>query len=119
MSARLRQGRQPANSSTQLPNDWPEGMDRARHAVTEIGSQLVRNWYLTARPERDAEEGVRKFRLGGGGFGSTIVFKRSVPKVCLPLFWLAGPVSLNGVSINWKPLFLDARRVDPKLLMSG
>lgn len=100
------------------PADWPEGIESAIHAAKDIGSQLVQHWYKNDRPEEDAIAGAQKFCLGGGGFASTMVFTRSVPKVSLPLFWLAGPVTLNGVSVNWKPLFLDARRINPKLLMS-
>jgi hypothetical protein len=98
------------------PSDWPEGFDQARSAVKDIGSQLVRHQCGTEMSREDVEAKVKKFALGGGGFGSTMMFKRSVPKSCLPLFWLAGPVSLNGVSIDWEPLFRDARRVDPDLL---
>jgi hypothetical protein len=100
------------------PDDWPEGVDTARNVAKELGSQLVRHWYEKDRPDESVEDGVEKFCLGGGGFASTTMFTRSIPMVCLPLFWLAGPVTLNGVSIDWKPLFLDARRIDPKLLQS-
>lgn len=100
------------------PRDWPEDLDASRNVARELGSQLVRHWYNNDRPGDDVEEGIEKFCLGGGGFASTMTFTRSVPKVCLPLFWLAGPVSLNGVSFEWKPLFLDARRVDAELLLS-
>lgn len=99
-------------------DDWPEGLEGARNAAIELGSQLVRQWYERDRPDDNVRDGIEKFCLGGGGFASTMVFTRSVPKVCLPLFWLAGPVTLNGVAIDWKPLFLDARRVDPNLLLS-
>lgn len=100
-------------------HDWPEGRDKAMEIAKSLGGQLVRRWYETERPEEDAEKGVEKFDLGGGGFASTTVFARSVPKVCLPLFWLSGPVSLNDRTIDWKPLFLDARRVNPKLLLTA
>lgn len=98
--------------------DWPESLDRAREAAKDLGSQLVKHWYRTERPGDDADDGADKFCLGGGSFASTITFRRSVPKVCLPLFWLAGPITLNGRSTEWKPLFLDARRVEPELLLS-
>jgi hypothetical protein len=53
---------------------------------------------------------VQRFALGGGGFASTILFSRSVPKVCLPLLWLDGTVELGGRRLNWSPLFVDSRR---------
>lgn len=105
-------------SAFRFPEDWPDsdGVDGARDAAKSLGLQLVRQWYERDRPDDSAEEGAEKFSLGGGGFASTMMFTRSVPKVCLPLFWLDGQVSLNGKSVRWKPLFLDARRVDPSLL---
>lgn len=107
-------------SAFQDPKDWPEGtgIDEAREIAKTLGRQLAKQWYERDRPDDDVDEGADKFSLGGGGFASTMMFTRSVPKVCLPLFWLAGQVSLNGKTINWKPLFLDARRVDPQLLRS-
>lgn len=100
------------------PDDWPGGVETARDTARTLGRQLVKEWYRKDRPDDDADGGAEKFCLGGGGFGSTMSFTRSVPKVCLPLFWLAGPVSLNGVSFEWAPLFRDARRIDPKLLLA-
>lgn len=100
------------------PDDWPGGVETARDTARTLGRQLVKEWYRKDRPDDDADSGAEKFCLGGGGFGSTMSFTRSVPKVCLPLFWLAGPVSLNGVSFEWEPLFRDARRIDPKLLLA-
>lgn len=105
-------------SAFRNPDDWPEGVETARNVVKDLGSQLVQHWYEKDRPDDYVEDGIEKFCLGGGGFASTMMFTRSIPKVCLPLFWLAGPVTLNGVSIDWKPLFLDARRIDPSLLLS-
>lgn len=100
----------------QRSGDWPEGADEARNVAQALGAQLVRQWYATERPDDDADDGAEKFCLGGGGFASTMTFTRSVPKVCLPLFWLAGSVSFNGKTVKWNPLFLDARRVSPELL---
>ena len=103
-------------SAFQNPDDWPEGIERAQDAAETLGRQLVKEWYLNDKPDDDADSGAEKFCLGGGRFASTMVFTQSVPKVCLPLFWLSGQVSLNGKFLQWEPLFLDARRIDPKLL---
>ena len=103
-------------SAFQNPDDWPEGIEDAQHAAETLGRQLVKEWYQNDRLDDDADSGAEKFCLGGGRFASTMVFTNSVPKVCLPLFWLSGQVSLNGESLQWEPLFRDARRIDPKLL---
>lgn len=97
-------------------DDWPEGLESAEATTRAIGSQLVRRWLEKDSSPEVVAKGIKKFELGGGGFASTTVFTRSVPKVCLPLFWLSGPVSLNGNTVQWRPLFLDARRIDPALL---
>jgi hypothetical protein len=60
---------------------------------------------------------VARFALGGGGFASTTVFARSVPKVCLPMLWLDGEVSIGTRKVTWKPLFVDARRVSGTALL--
>lgn len=77
----------------------------------EIGTQLVRNWLLRGSAKLPPAKKVERFALGGGGFASTVVFSRSVPKVCLPLLWLDGQVVLAGKQVTWRPLFVDARRV--------
>jgi hypothetical protein len=60
-------------------------------------------------PEIDPEK-ISKWKLGAGGFASTVVFQSSIPKPVLPLIWLAGRVELNGEQIDWAPLFWDSRR---------
>ncbi len=83
-----------------------------------IGAQLVARW-LTLNGAEASAENIARFALGGGGFASTVLFSRSVPKVCLPLLWLDGPVALDGKTIDWRPLFVDSRRVsDQKLLLA-
>ena len=85
----------------------------------EIGAQLVRHWLSKDSTEPPLDEMVDRFALGGGRFASTVVFSRSVPKVCLPLLWLDGPIELQGKRLVWKPLFVDARRIsDAGLLLS-
>lgn len=91
--------------------EWPEGRKIALDICKNIGGQLVRQWYKSERPDKDAEIAVEKFALGGGGFASTVFFKRSVPKVCLPMFWLDGKVVYNGKEVFWRPLLIDSRRI--------
>jgi hypothetical protein len=100
------------------PGDWPEGFEESREVTKLLGQQLVRHWYKTDRPDDDPDDGAEKFGLGGGGFAASIAFPRSVPKICLPLLWLAGPVEHNGKSLNWCPLFKDVRRVGSLLMNS-
>ncbi|KZB70491.1 MULTISPECIES: hypothetical protein [Thalassospira] len=85
--------------------------DRDKDACREIGRQLVRHWLRRKGCENPTDEQIDKYSLGGGRFGSAILLSHSIPKVCLPLLWLDGPVSLNGKTINWRPLFIDPRRV--------
>lgn len=60
-------------------------------------------------PEIDPGK-ILKWKLGAGGFASTVVFQSSIPKPVLPLIWLGGRVELNGEQIEWAPLFWDSRR---------
>ena len=95
--------------------NWSGG---EREFCRRIGEQLVTRW-LKHDGDDPSEESIGRFALGGGEFASTILFSRSIPKVCLPLLWLDGLVSLNGKTVNWRPLFVDSRRVtDPKLLLA-
>lgn len=91
------------------PTEWS---DEQIGLCREIGRQLVRQW-LSMRPDKPppTPEEIDRFALGGGGFASTMLFARSVPKVCLPLLWLDGPVQIEGRRISWRPLFIDARRI--------
>lgn len=91
--------------------DWPEGREIALDTCKNIGGQLVREWYESERPGADVGIAVEKFALGGGGFASTVFFKRSVPMVCLPMFWLDGKVVYNGKEVRWRPLLIDSRRI--------
>lgn len=85
----------------------------------ELGGQLVDRWLTQKDGKPPSKEKIQRYALGGGRFASTVLFSRSVPKVCLPLLWLDGPVTLGGKKVVWKPLFVDARRVsNEKLLLS-
>lgn len=91
-----------------VPGYWlPEEIELCE----AMGAQLVRHWLRDKDKQEPSDEKVKKYSLGGGGFASTILFSRSVPKVCLPLLWLDGPVSIGDRDLFWKPLFVDARRV--------
>jgi len=77
----------------------------------DIGRQLVGRWLELKRKRKPTADEINVFALGGGGFGSTLAFSRSIPKVCLPLLWLEGPVHVSSKRLNWQPLLADARRV--------
>lgn len=76
-----------------------------------VGRQLVGRWLGLKNGRAPTAEEIGVFALGGGRFGSTLAFSRSIPKVCLPLLWLDGPVEIGGTRLNWQPLLADARRV--------
>lgn len=97
-------------------NEWNQDEIKV---CEEIGEQLVHRWLLEKDGKAPTKESVQRYALGGGGFASTIVFSRSVPKVCLPLLWLNGAVSLGGREVNWKPLFIDSRRVSDENLLNS
>ncbi len=90
-------------------NLWRGRQIEAQEICERIGTQLLerydkehsKGWTATVR------EG---FALGAGRIGGTLLFAHSVPKVCLPLFWLGGDVRHNSILVDWKPLFFDARR---------
>lgn len=83
----------------------------------EVGSQLIAQWLTRKSGKAPSDDAVALFAMGGGGFASTTLFSRSIPKVCLPLLWLNGAVTVGTRQLNWRPLFVDARRVsDPNLL---
>lgn len=97
-------------------HDWT---DRERHFCREAGSQLVTQWLRRKAGSEPDEVSIARFALGGGGFASTTLFPRSVPKVCLPLLWLDGRVTVGGNSVDWAPLFVDARRISDTRLLFG
>ncbi|NTG08836.1 hypothetical protein G6L25_16875 [Agrobacterium rhizogenes] len=97
-----------------VPNLWSQ---EEIALCEDIGGQLVRHWLTKKDGEQPSEDKVKKYSLGGGRFASTVLFSRSVPKVCLPLLWLDGPVILQSKHVNWRPLFVDARRVSNSSLL--
>lgn len=111
---------------------WGEECDDARKMCSDIGEQLVRPYLARkAREKRRAQamqegsaedvpaidlasvsqEDVDRWKLGAMKFGSTIVFASSIPKPVIPLMWLKGEVTIDGTTVDWKPLFWDARRI--------
>ena len=83
--------------------------EKAISICAEIGKQLARLFLERKKVNIDDEE-IAKLELGACRFASTIVFASSIPKPVLPLMWLQGRVNLDNKSVNWKPLFWDARR---------
>lgn len=77
----------------------------------DIGRQLVGRWLHLKKGREPTGDEIGVFALGGGGFASMLAFSRSIPKVCLPLLWLDGPVEVGGKRVTWQPLLADARRV--------
>lgn len=89
-------------------------------ACENIGRQLVRAWLKQDGSAAPDEDKVSRFALGGGGFASMVAFSRSIPKVCLPLLWLGGQVTLGDKTVAWRPLLVDSRRVSSvDLLRAG
>jgi hypothetical protein len=83
----------------------------------DVGSQLITQWLSRKSDKAPTSDAVTLFAMGGGGFASTTLFSRSIPKVCLPLLWLDGVVSIGARQLKWRPLFVDARRVSDRNLL--
>lgn len=103
---------------------WGEERENAILVCAEIGEQLVRAFLERKEQVKSntvesgvnnksihvSDEKVTQLKLGAGSFASTIVFASSIPKPVLPLMWLQGRVTIGNKSVNWRPLFWDARR---------
>lgn len=96
---------------------WGQERDASLGVCSKIGSQLVR--YFLERKADGSESGesvvippekIARMQLGAMSFASTIVFASSIPKPVLPVMWLGGEVTLSNRTVNWLPLFWDARR---------
>ncbi|WP_457792983.1 phosphoribosyltransferase-like protein [Pseudomonas syringae] len=114
-----------------LKDLWGSERGDALQICADIGEQLVRPYLQRKAREKakllavskggDADvaqanvtvsqQDIDRWKLGAMEFASTIVFASSIPKPVLPLMWLKGPVTVNGVTVDWKPLFWDARRI--------
>ncbi|MBX9776899.1 MAG: hypothetical protein K2Y71_21170 [Xanthobacteraceae bacterium] len=88
---------------------WDGRQEEGQILCQHIGAQLV-DKYATEHSKNWPENVRTGFAMGGMRFGSTLMFAHSVPKVCLPIFWLGGPIEVDGKRIEWKPLLFDARR---------
>ncbi len=88
----------------------PDFRSRARTFCEEVGEQLWRRYIVKKKFDAAAwpEERIKRCALGMDGLGLAFAFPHSVPKASLPLFWAAGVVSLDGVSLDWAPLFPNA-----------
>jgi hypothetical protein len=91
---------------TQWKGRAVEAMDICRR----IGDQLVRPWIVRTKGHDQLDERAAKWALGAFGFASLTTFSKSVPKPVLPLLWLNGEVEIGGITVDWRPLFWDARR---------
>jgi len=80
---------------------WQNRQERAQSICEQIGAQLIER-YLEEHKKSWSHTVKGKFAIGAGRFGCTTMFSHSVPKVCLPLFWLGGPIHINSHSIDWK-----------------
>jgi hypothetical protein len=89
---------------------WSDRQDEAKGICEQIGRQLVDN-YVSANEKKWSYEVKQRFALGAGRFGSTIAFHHGTPKVCLPVFWLGGPVKIGAITVDWRPLVYDERRL--------
>lgn len=101
---------------------WCGRQAEALDICEAIGRQLVSSFLERRRQTKllsentgipfdaTAEDRSLRWALGALRFGSTVAFESSVPKPVLPLMWLQGKVILNGIEINWRPLFWDVRR---------
>ena len=89
-----------------------EECNEADHFLRAIGKQLWRNYLLQMNALKGwtmwSDERLENSALGMHGLGLTHAFGHSVPKASLPLLWGSGPVTWNGRSVNWTPLFLNA-----------
>lgn len=88
---------------------WGERQLEARRICELLGRQLV-DRYVSEHHKEWSSTVKERFSIGAGGLGCSIVFAHSVPKVCLPLYWLGGEVTINSTTMRWHPLFYDARR---------
>ena len=88
---------------------WRGRQLEAQEFCEKIGIQLIER-YTTEQGKDWSDKVKRGFAIGAGRFGSSLMFAHSVPKVCLPVFWLGGAVQIDSTAIDWQPLFYDARR---------
>lgn len=89
---------------------WNDRVEEAMQVCQEIGHQIVKPWLARTKIDVDLETEANRWALGAASYSSVTTFSNSVPKPVLPLLWLGGDVSYNGVKITWRPLFWDVRR---------
>ena len=98
-------------------SDWPQDEYDHKNNIEDLCYQLIDGWLFRKNGTKPTPDMIDRYLLGGGNFASTTVFSKSVPKVCLPLFWLDGEVKSKSKTVQWKPLFIDPRRVGNKDLL--
>ena len=97
------------------PENGIRDMERARNFCQDVGEQLWAHYFkkaIAARPnfqEKDWPSArMKRCGLGMDGLGLTFAFPHSVPRASLPILWASGPVSVDGRSLDWMPLFPNA-----------
>lgn len=77
---------------------------RAMRFCSEVGHQLIRQYYLEKEIPKPDEWCVES-ALGVRSNGLALAFFHSIPKETLPLFWMSGRVeSADGRVVNWNAL---------------
>lgn len=90
----------------------PEKLSMARDFCAVVGEQLLTHYLGEQQVLHGwspwAPEKVARASLGMHGLGLTQAFSHSVPKASLPLLWRGGPVTYNGRTVDWVPLFRNS-----------
>ncbi|MEQ1866880.1 MAG: hypothetical protein ABL996_19755 [Micropepsaceae bacterium] len=94
----------------QVEEIWRGRQGEAKILCQQIGHQLI-DRYVQIQDKPWSQAVKEGFALGAERFGCAIAFAHSIPKVCLPLFWLGGRITIDSKEVDWKPLFFDARRM--------
>jgi hypothetical protein len=85
----------------------PDRVRRAREFCALVGAQLWRQ-YLSHMQWEWPERRIVECGLGMRGQALALAFAHSVPKSTLPLFWMAGSVTVGKNTVSWTPLFPNA-----------
>jgi hypothetical protein len=90
-------------------SDLPAGLKFSREVGQQLFDVYLRSMQLPPRSWSPWPDEKRlKCSLGMYGLGLLHAFSHSVPKATLPLLWASGPVSYQGRTFEWKPLFANA-----------
>lgn len=80
---------------------------RAMSFCAHLGAQLF-GMYLEQAHKPFPAEKRKVCCFGMLGLGLALAFGHSVPKASLPLFWMGGRVTWQGITLDWTPLFPNA-----------